>query len=141
MIVVIPLNPPFTQAPKTHSETFSSCPSILFMRFVIVGFKSAREILMRQLVCFKHRLGKFLSRMFLSDSLQSCLLLRVYHMIKVYQTMLFGRCGPRPYAAETASAQQQAEAWGQPSPSVARFGSNVFTKRTGYGQGGRTDLT
>ena len=45
-----------------------------------------------------------------------------------------------PYAAETASAQQQAEVWGQPSPSVARFGSKVFTKRKGYGQGGRTDL-
>ncbi|CAE7413089.1 GIP [Symbiodinium sp. CCMP2592] len=45
-----------------------------------------------------------------------------------------------PYAAETASAQQQAEVWGQPSPSVARFGSKVFTRRKGYGQGGRTDL-
>ena len=45
-----------------------------------------------------------------------------------------------PYAAETASAQQQAEVWGQPSPSVVRFGSKVFTKRKGYGQGGRTDL-
>ena len=45
-----------------------------------------------------------------------------------------------PYAAETASAQQQAEVWGQPSPSVARFGSKIFTKRKGYGQGGRTDL-
>ena len=31
-----------------------------------------------------------------------------------------------PYAAET--------------PSVVRFGSKVFTKRKGYGQGGRTDL-
>ena len=41
---------------------------------------------------------------------------------------------------ETASAQQQAEAWAQPSPSVARFGSKVFTRRKGYGQGGRTDL-
>ena len=45
-----------------------------------------------------------------------------------------------PYAAETASAQQEAEVWGQPSPSVARFGSKVFTRRKGYGQGGRTDL-
>ena len=45
-----------------------------------------------------------------------------------------------PYAAETAAAQQQAEVWRQPSPSVARFGSKVFTKRKGYGQGGRTDL-
>ena len=45
-----------------------------------------------------------------------------------------------PFAAETAAAQQQAEVWGQPSPSVARFGSKVFTKRKGYGQGGRTDL-
>ncbi|CAE7314814.1 GIP, partial [Symbiodinium sp. CCMP2592] len=45
-----------------------------------------------------------------------------------------------PYAAETASAQQQAEVWGQPAPSVARFGSKVFTRRKGYGQGGRTDL-
>ena len=31
-----------------------------------------------------------------------------------------------PYAAETAATQQQAEVWGQPSPSVARFGSGVY---------------
>ena len=45
-----------------------------------------------------------------------------------------------PFAAETAVAQHQAVAFGRRSPTVARFGSRVFTKRKGYGQGGRFDL-
>ncbi|CAE7442809.1 GIP, partial [Symbiodinium necroappetens] len=45
-----------------------------------------------------------------------------------------------PFAAETAVAQHQAVAFGRKLPTVARFGSKVFTKRKGYGQGGRFDL-
>ena len=45
-----------------------------------------------------------------------------------------------PFAAETAVAQHQAVAFGRRLPTVARFGSKVFTKRKGYGQGGRFDL-
>ncbi|CAE7496785.1 GIP, partial [Symbiodinium necroappetens] len=45
-----------------------------------------------------------------------------------------------PFAAETAVAQHQAVAFGRKLPAVARFGSKVFTKRKGYGQGGRFDL-
>ncbi|CAE7357932.1 GIP, partial [Symbiodinium sp. KB8] len=45
-----------------------------------------------------------------------------------------------PFAAETAVAHHQAMAFGRRSPTVARFGSRVFTKRKGYGQGGRFDL-
>ena len=45
-----------------------------------------------------------------------------------------------PFAAETAVAQHQAMAFSRRPPTVARFGSRVFTKRKGYGQGGRFDL-
>ncbi|CAE7432980.1 GIP [Symbiodinium microadriaticum] len=45
-----------------------------------------------------------------------------------------------PFAAETAVSQHQAVAFGRKLPTVARFGSRVFTKRKGYGQGGRLDL-
>ena len=45
-----------------------------------------------------------------------------------------------PFAAETAVAQHQAMAFSRGPPTVARFGSRVFTKRKGYGQGGRFDL-
>ena len=45
-----------------------------------------------------------------------------------------------PFAAETAVAQHQAVAFGRRLPTVARFGSKVFTKRKGYGQGGHFDL-
>ena len=37
-----------------------------------------------------------------------------------------------PFAAETAVAQHQAVAFGRKLPTVARFGSKVFTKRKGY---------
>ena len=45
-----------------------------------------------------------------------------------------------PFAAEVAATQQQAAVFGRSSPCVARFGSKVFTKRKGYGYGGRFDL-
>ena len=45
-----------------------------------------------------------------------------------------------PFAAETVVAQHQALAFGRKLPTVARFGSKVFTKRKGYGVGGRFDL-
>ncbi|CAE7397602.1 GIP [Symbiodinium sp. CCMP2592] len=45
-----------------------------------------------------------------------------------------------PFAAETAVAQHQALVFQRKLPTVARFGSKVFTKRKGYGVGGRFDL-
>ena len=45
-----------------------------------------------------------------------------------------------PLAAEVAATQHQALTFGRSSPCVARFGSKVFTKRKGYGYGGRFDL-
>ena len=45
-----------------------------------------------------------------------------------------------PFAAEVAATQHQAAVFGRSSPCVARFGSKVFTKRKGYGYGGRFDL-
>ena len=45
-----------------------------------------------------------------------------------------------PFVAETAVAQHQAPVFNRKSPTVARFGSKVYTKRKGYGVGGRFDL-